>query len=233
MLSTRLDQTVDAEGPISRWKGVYRAGGAAALVGAVFIPIQIIVFIMWPPPSTVIGYFTVFQNNRLLGLLDLDLLLIVQNALGVVVILALYIALKRTGESIMAVAVLLGLVGAAAYFAANPAFSMLFLSDQYAAATTEAQKAMCLAAGQAMLAMYNGTAFHANYILGTIALFIISMVMLRSNTFSKATAYVGIVANILAFGLYVPAIGIYVSIISVLFLWIWYLLIARRLFQLE
>jgi hypothetical protein len=128
MLAADLNHALDADAADSRWIGLYRAGGAAAFIGAVFIPIQIIVFIMWPPPSTVIGYFTVFQNNRLVGLLDLDLLMIVQNVLGAVLILALYLALKRTSESIMAIAALLGLVGGAAYFAANPAFNMLFLS---------------------------------------------------------------------------------------------------------
>ena len=48
----------------------------------------------------------------------------------------------------------------------------------------------------------------------------------------KSTAYMGILANVIALGLYVPKIGVYISIFSVVFLWIWYILIARRLFQL-
>jgi hypothetical protein len=92
---------------------------------------------------------------------------------------------------------------------------------------------MFLAAGEAMLAIFNGTAFQMHYVLGSVALLISSVVMLRSNVFSKATAYVGIIANVLAFGLYVPKIGVYLSIISVMpFYVIWYILIARRLFQL-
>src|SRR5918997_4944466 len=39
------------------------------------MPIQIIIFFAWPPPTTVTGYFTLFENNWLLGLLSLDLLL--------------------------------------------------------------------------------------------------------------------------------------------------------------
>ena len=57
----------------SGWKGLYRVGGTAALLMAVFIPIQFIIFVALPPPSTAIGWFTLFQNNRLLGLLDMDL----------------------------------------------------------------------------------------------------------------------------------------------------------------
>jgi len=78
-----------AETADSGWKSLYRVGGAAALIMAVFIPIQFIIFVAWPPPSTVIGWFTLFQNNRLLGLLDMDLLLIVDQVLVALVLLAL------------------------------------------------------------------------------------------------------------------------------------------------
>lgn len=227
-----MNQVIDAENADSRWKGLYKVGGVAALIIVVLIPIQAIVFIAWPPPSTVIGYFTLFQNNKLLGLLDLDLLLIVDQALAIPILLALYIALRRASESFMAIATTLALVGIAAYFASNTAFNMLSLSDQYAAATTDAQRAMFLAAGQAMLAIYNGTAFHMSYIIGSVAIIIISAVMLRSNIFSKVTAYAGILAGVIGFGLYVPTIGIFISLFSVVGLWIWYILIARRLFQL-
>ena len=53
----------------------------------------------------------------------------------------------------------------------------------------------------------------------------------RSKLFSKLTGYMGILANTLALGLYVPVIGVYISIFSVVFLWIWYILMAIRLFQ--
>ena len=181
------------------------------------MPIQIIVYIASPPPSTAMGFFTLFQNNSLLGLLALDLLLIVDQVLYVPIILALYVTLRRTNESFMAIALTLGIVGIAAYFASNTAFNMLSLSDQYAAATTDAQRSMLLAAGQAMLAIYNGTAFQLSYVFQAVAGIITSAVMLRSNIFSKVTACVGILAGVIAFGLFVPKIGIFISIFSILF----------------
>jgi len=215
-----------------RWKALHTVGGAAAAITAIFIPIQIIIFIVSPPPSSVIDYFTLFQHDRLLGLLDLDLLLIVDTALAIPLFLALYVALRRTSDSLMAIATALGFVGIAAYFASNTAFSMLLLSEQYATATTDAKRSILLAAGESMLAVYQGTAFHVNYVLGAVALLTISVVILRSNVFNKVTAYVGILANVLAFGLYVPTVGTGLSIVSVVFLEVWYVLIARRLIQL-
>jgi hypothetical protein len=120
---------------------------------AVFIPIQLIIFIAWPP-ETVSSYFTLFQHNWLLGLLNLDLLYILSNTLMGLIYLALYAAHRRASESFIAIALTLGLIGIAAYFTSNIAFEMLSLSTQYATATTDAQRAMYRAAGQAMLAIY-------------------------------------------------------------------------------
>jgi hypothetical protein len=216
----------------SRWQWLYRLGGAGALITAIFIPLQVIIFMAWPPPTTALGYFTVFQSNPLVGLLDLDLLLIIDQILGIVILVALYVALRRTNEAWMTIALALGLVVAAAYFASNTAFNMLTLSHQYAAATTDAQRAIYLAASESMLAIYTGTAFQVYYLLGAVVGIIISGVMLRGGIFSKTTATMGILANAISLGLYVPMVGIYISIFSVLFLEIFYILVARRFFQL-
>ena len=229
-----MNQVTNAETADSAWKPLYKVGGIAALIMAVLIPIQSFIFIAYPPPGTVIDYFTLFQNNKILGLLDLDLLLIVDNVLLILIYLALYTALRRANESFMAIALTFGLVGAVLHFASREAtFTLLSLSDQYAAATTDAQRAMFLAAGQAMLTIYNGTAFDMSYVLSGVVLLIISVVMLRGNIFSKGTAYVGILMGVL---MLVPptvgTIGLLLSLISLVPTLIWLILIARRLFQL-
>ena len=218
----------------SVWKPLYRVGGAAALITAVLIPIHVIVFIVWPPPleGTVIDWFTLFQDNWLLGLLSMDLLLMADYVLLVPIVLALYVVLRRASEYLMAIGTALFFLAIAVYFASNTAFEMLSLSDGYAVATTEAQRSTFLAAGQAMIATYQGTSFHVSYVLGSVAGIIIGAVMLRSNIFSRVTAYAGILGNVIGFGLYVPMIGLFLSVVSGPVLWIWYILLARRLFQL-
>jgi fumarate reductase subunit D len=222
----------DSETTDSNFKSLYKLGGAAALITAMIMPLQIIIYIAFPPPSTVIGFFSLFQENGLLGLLALDLLIIIDQILLVPIILALYAALKRANESFMAIALTIYIIGIVTYFTSNTVFEMLSLSNQYAVATTDAQRSMLLAAGQVMLAIYQGTAFSLSYILLALSGIIFSAVMLRSNIFSKVTAYAGILAGVIALGLFVPKIGIFISIFSILFYEIWYILIARRLFQL-
>ena len=126
----------------------------------------------------------------------------------------------------------LSLIGVMCFITARPAFEMLYLSNGYYAANTDALRAAFLAAGEAKLASFHGTAFHISYILGSIAGLIISFVMMKTNIFSKTTAYVRIASSVCDFGLYIPTVGIYISILSVLFLFIWNILVARRLFQL-
>ena len=215
----------------SRWQWLYRLGGSAALITAIFIPLQVVIFMAWPPPTTAQGYFTVFQSNPLIGLLNLDLLLLIDQVLGIVILVALYIALRRTNETVMTVVLALGLVAAAAYFASNTAVNLLTLSQQYAAATTVAQRAMYLAAGESMLAIYTGTAFQMSYVLGALVGTAIGVVMWHSELFSKTTAIMAILAHVISLGLYVPVVGLYISIFSVLFLEIFYILVARRFFQ--
>ena len=215
------------------WKPLYRIGAVAALSMVAFILIPSIVFLAWPPPDTASGYFTLFQRNWFLGLLSLDLVYLLSHALLVLIYLALYAALRQASKAFMTVALTFGLVGIAAYFASNTAFEMLSLSNQYATATTAAQQSLILAAGQAMLAIYKGTAFDVYYVLSTVATLIISVVMLRSAIFSKVTAYVGIVTGVL---MLVPStagtIGPYLGLMSLVPFAIWCILIARRLFRL-
>lgn len=211
---------------------VYRVGAVASLIIVALFPIQIIAFAMGPLPTTTIGWFTLLQNNKLLGLLDLDLLYLADQALLVPIFLALYVALRRANKTYMILATTLALIGIAVYFATNPAFSMLYLSDQYAAATTAAQSSIFLAAGQAILAVSQGTGWYMFNVLNSVAPLVISVVMLRSNIFSKATAYVGILANVLGLTFFVPTIGVYLLLISAVVLQIWFILIARRLYQL-
>lgn len=224
--------SVTADSP---WNWLYKVGGIAALIIVVLIPIQSFIFIAYPPPSTVIDFFTLFHNNKILGLLDLDLLLTVNNVLLILIYLALYTALRRANESLTAIALTIGLVGIVLYLVSREAtFSMLSLSEQYAVATTETQRSMFLAAGQTMLTIYNGTAFDLSYVLGGVFILIISAVMLHRNTFSKATANVGILMGIL---MLVPPtvgpIGLLLSLISLVPTFIWLILIARRLFHLS
>jgi len=151
------------------WKTIYKVGAISSFLMAAFIPIQMAVFFIWPPPKTALDWFHLFQTNKLVGLLDMDLLLLVDQVLMIFIFLALYGALKKASPSLMTIALALGLVGTTTYFASGSAFEMLSLSNMYAIATTEVQKTIALTGGELMLANWQGTTFDMAYIIQGIA----------------------------------------------------------------
>lgn len=197
--------------------------------------LDIMVYVIWPQPSTVTAWFSLFHENWILGLLDLDFLGIIIYIIVIPAILALYLTLRQTSQSWAAIGGVLTLVGMATYFASNTGVSMLSLSSQYAAATTDAQRAMFLAAGQAIIAIFFGPAFTTSFILVSSALLITALVMLRSPRFSRGVALIGIVANMAGLGEFLPvpfAIMMTIGVINAIGLGIWFMLFGRRLLQL-
>jgi hypothetical protein len=237
------------------YRKLYLIGGIAALL-AVFVfrrnlaaelmllsNFGIIKGVPGTPLKTAIDWFRLFQDNQLVGLTLMNLFDLVEYALLGLVFLALYGALKQANKSVMLIATTCGLVGITVAFTSNQAFAMLALSKHHAAATTDAQRSLILAAGEALLAMsnpdsiYQGTGIYVSLFLVLIAGLIISAIMLRSDAFSKVTAIIGILANGIGLCYFItlafaPAIYWIPIPISAPFRVIWYFLIAIRLLKL-
>jgi hypothetical protein len=219
-----------------------RVGGVAALVVALLTVMEVVFFIIYPPPITVNGWFELFQSSPIIGLLDFWGLELFMYAMFILVFLALYMALKRVNQWSMAVALSLALLGVGIFYATNNPFSMLTLSNKYAIATTEMERVTLVAAGEAVLASTNQRAvggFNIGLFLVSIAGLIVSVVMLRSTAFSRATACIGILAFGLSLADYIRqaitssvAIALLVILPGALLLVIWFSLIGWRLLQL-
>jgi hypothetical protein len=228
-----MKSTTNTNSMNSEWLGLYKAAGISALLLLAIVVLQFAAFIVAPQPlgGTASDWFVLFQSNKLIGLIDFELLMIVYVVISIPISLALFILLRRSNPSWMTIYLALSFIGTICFISARPAFEMLYLSNGYTAAGTAAERAMFLAAGEAKLATFHGTTFHVSYILGSVTGLILSFVMLRGNLFSKTTAYMRIASSLFDFGLYVPGIGLYLSMFSVLFLFAWHIMIARRLFQ--
>lgn len=230
-MHTTTPTRAPTEAAAGAWTPLCRVAGAAAAVSATLIPVQVAVFLAWPPPldGTAADWFTLLRAHRLAGLVDLDLLLVVDNVLLVPLLLALYLLLRRTHPSAMLLATAGGLGSALLYISTNPALAVAGLADRYATTATDSIRGSAQAAADAALATWQGTAFHTGYLLGSAAGITIGAVMLRSHLFNHTTAYLMILANTVGLGLYLPGVGVYISVFSVLFLEVWYLLVAHRL----
>jgi len=243
MSQLELKQVPDAGTAESGWKSLYKIGGVTALISVVVVLAEIAITFLPGVASasqktvTIIDWFTLFQNNWLLGLRNLGLLNLIGAALLAPTFLAIYSVLRRDNEAYGALGAILFFLGMAVYLAGSRAFPMLSLSGQYASATTDAQRSLLIAAGQTMLAEGQS---RAGIPLIEFASLVISVIMLRGKVFGKATAYTGILGNVLlmvveavlTFIRTLPNLWMVIASGGGLLVMTWYLLVGRRLLQL-
>lgn len=237
---------LSAEVSTLNWRAFYRAGAVAAVL--VVLTGLLDIFLMFLPGTgavpgsrTVVDWYTYLQARPFLALRDLGLLNIINQSCSVVIFFALFGAHRRVSPLPAAFALLVVCMGAAIYIANNTGLPMLTLSQEYAAATSEGQKALWAAAGQALLAQEDLTAgAFPGFFFGEIAGLMMAGVALRGGIFRRWEAGVGLVviSCLLFFSIvaaFIPAL--YNSVMPVfgagggLLSLLWYGLVARRLFN--
>ncbi len=242
------DLAGNADKPGKSWKGLYRVGGAAALVATLmFLGDIVILAALGPIPNTAMDWFTLLQTNRAMGILKLFFTDVVGVALMLPFVLALYAALRQSHRAYATLAVLLAVAGIAMFLATNANYTLVYLSQQHAAAATEAQRALLLAAGETALAAGTwGTGPLMAGLLVEGAFLLISALMLRGVIFGRATAWIGIVAHgldlahAIAFLVLVLvldtatalAVGTPLLVVGGTLQLIWYPLVGKRLLEL-
>lgn len=221
---------------------LYKLAGVAAFLVAALTLAEVVGFTFYPQPATISGWFMLFQSNWAIGLMDFWGLEVPMYIMFTLVFLALYAVLRKANEGLMLIALTFALLGIGIFFATNNPLTMLSLSNQYATAVTDAQRSTLLAAGQAVLANTGQRAvggFNMGLFLVSVAGLIISSVMLRSDSFSRLTACVGIVTFALSLADYLRQalttsviITLLVVLPNVLFLEIWFVLVGIKLYRL-
>jgi hypothetical protein len=220
-------------------RSLLRVGGTAALLAAVLILAEAVFFVLNPQPGTVGDWFALFQHSPALGLLSFWGLEVLMYLGFSMVFLALFVELGRADYGRALSAAVLAFVGIGVFLATNNPFTMLSLSGQYAAATTEAQRAALLAAGQAVLANTGQRAvggFNMGLMLVSVAGLLFSYIMLRVKSFGRSIGLVGLVAHGLSLLDYLrqaitasPVATLLVVVPNAILLVVWYLLAGRRL----
>jgi len=235
------NRAVRGEFPASDWSGLCRAGGVASFVLIVYSVATIAqLVILGGQPTTAAEAFRLLQNNKVVGLLRLDLPTVFALPLYYLLFLGLFAALRRTDRANAVLSTALAFVGVTLVLATPTALPMLSLSAKYAAATTEATRTQLLAAGEAILAtdIWHGTGAILGGMLVQAGAVLISVVMLRSSVFGRITAYLGIVMHGLdlahiVFGLFLPVSGVVLMAIAGPLYPIWLFLVGRRLLQIS
>jgi len=198
-----------------------------SLAMLVLIPTQIIVFSLHRPPSEAKLWFDLFASNWFLGLIEMDLLYIIDNALVALVYLGLYEILKEKHRALMQIALLLGYIGIAAYYSSNPAFELWEAQRNYAQASTLIEQQTWLTIAESLILQWRGTAFNSYYILNGICLILISYALLKSDL-PRKIGVIGLISGIL---MSIPStagmIGLVFSILS-LIPWMFFLALLYK-----
>jgi len=188
----------------------------------IIIPIQIVVFSIFPIPNSIDKWFELMNHNLIVGLFHSDLLILINNILISVIYLALFYSMVNDkNRSYLILALVLGYIGIAAYISSNKTFELIGLAGKYANVINENDKVMLLAAGQVMISSWQGTAFDVYYVLNGITLLILSITMIKSEVYTRSTAIFGLIAAVL---MTVPSTaGIVGLVFSLLSLVPWYI----------
>ncbi len=219
---------VDPEGAC-----LYRAGGLSALaIGVGYLAIIPLYARAGAPPSGGEAWlrYLAGRTAEWWAILGLSVL---TDVLFVPVALALYRALEGINRGAMRVATaLVGLFVAVDLAVTWPNYAALIvLSGRYAAATTDAQRAVTVAAaGYASAVLTSRLEAVYSILILSCAILAIGLVMLRG-AFGKGAAYVGVAAGALGIVAVASASGVAVIIASILTT-VWALVVGYRLYRL-
>jgi hypothetical protein len=236
-----MGQAVPPASPLAKeesFQTLYRIGAIAAFATVAITVVQIAAGILWPPPDfapTATAAANILQIARaepVLTFVKLDGFMVFDYLLLIVVYLALFAALKRSGRSLMTLGTALALVAITMYITVNPAATVLVLAGHYAPSAGDATAAGIIPATQAVLAEFQGTAFLVHYIIMGIAGILVSYVMFRGHVFSRATAIAGMAQGAMmlvpvTFGM----MGLLFALGSLVPFIVWFVLVGLRLSQ--
>lgn len=180
--------------PDPAWRELYRAGGMSAMLFVALIVVSLVLEFTTPRPPSSGGAATLehIAAHRKIYLLR-QALWYGPSVCAIVVFLSLYAALKQVNKSYAALGATVGVASWALTLAwpatGGGAPSLVYLSDQYRAATTDEERAAFVAAAESFLAQ--NALPNPPGILSPVGILILSLLMLRG-VFHRGVAYLGI-----------------------------------------
>lgn len=180
--------------PDRSWRDLYRIGAVSAALYVLMIigPIVLLNIAPLPPLTGGAALLEYIAAHKLVYMAEF-VSFVGLCVPAMIVFLALYVALKELNPSYAALGALLGIaseITALAYNSSPPSLhtGLLYLSDQYIAATSDAQRATLATAAEALMAASNTV--NPAGILTALGMLIVSLVMLKG-VFSRSVAYLG------------------------------------------
>ena len=223
-------ETVDSE-----WKGLYRAGGIGWIIVGVLYFVEIpLFFVLASSLSSGDAALKNLAGQALIAQITIGLA-IVSHLFSIPGILAFYHVLKRVNKNAMLVAAaFLSLYLVLDMAVATPNFiSLITLSQNYAAATSDVQRtAYSVAANYAFSLFSTSTPVYGS-LIPSIGTLITGLVMMKG-IFQKGVAILGTVAGVIGIvaglGFLTPALAI-LDVANLVLFGVWLVLVGWKLIQ--
>ena len=214
---------------------IFGIGGAAALVQLTGIVVSaVIIATFGDPPQTALDYFAIHARSVTEMFLRSDFVTVFFFIVPYLATFpAIWIALRDESPALTAACVVAALIVVTLSLAGDPSFSLHSLATQYAAAADPEIRAAAVAAATAQLSggMWQSTAAFASGILLQGSGMALSLVMLKSRSFHKLTAWSGLAANAMDLlqhvaGPFIESLPMIVVGAMGIFYTIWFLMLA-------
>jgi Domain of unknown function (DUF4386) len=214
--------------PDQSWNGLYRAGGAAAVLFALLTIVYSVVAALTPQPPTTgetgslpggAATMQYIADDKAVYVLNM-VLFIAPVTLSLIVFLALFVALSPVSRSVAAIGSLIGV--AAVVLCVTPAtllFGLVPLADQYASAATTAQQAAIATTADGLIAQINAVSLGG--VLYAIGVLVVSVAMLKG-IFHWSAAYLGIATGVVGVVCEClrPVIGAGYGVYGIMLIWL-------------
>jgi hypothetical protein len=180
--------------PDRSWRPLYRAGAVAAALAVSMYVVALVGFaVTAAPPTTGGAAILEYVADHRTGYIVRQVLWLAPSLPLMVVFLALAVALYRTNKSFAAVAGVIGVASWAVSFAwpttGEGSLAMVPLSDRYAAAATDAERATFVAGAELLVALNDAQVMIG--VLQTFGILLIALLMLKGD-FARGLAWLGV-----------------------------------------
>jgi hypothetical protein len=220
---------------------IYRLGIISILCILIIYSIEAIVVIIYGIfPDSFEDIIKLYKENKTIWYLQAFTPDFIAVFFKIPMFIALFISLINIKKSFLylLIATICAFLYVAIYYSSNTVFSMVYLINQYTSSINEEQRNQILAAGRGVLSIYNGSGSMMAFNLAGIAGIIISIIMIKSPSYSKLIGWIGIIGNTLGYLGLPPGLGpefyfkylfSYQILIGGVFLIIWEILLVLKL----
>lgn len=242
MFTTQTERYPNNRDP--SWRSLYKAGGVCGILTGVLLIISMVLLFTTPqaPNSGGAAILQYIASNKLVYIIE-QVLGIAPLFLEIIALMAIYIVIRNLNKSYAAIGSVLAIISQSIVLAYITFGGLVYLSDNYMTATTDAQRTAFATAAEWPVAVNNAVSAAGIDPIMTacaIGILVISLVMLKG-IFHKGIAYLGLLTGIVGI---ISALGIIIRPLSVppplgmgyllysFFLTTWFVAVGIKLYRL-